>query len=116
MFPPKVGNIYFVGNAVGALDPFLGFGQFNSIATGVLAARSMVKGSDFQKSIKDIVHRNIQMYEFRKIFNGLNNQSYDRIIRSIGLPGVKRLVYDTNINVIKHGANVLRLFCTKSKK
>jgi len=44
-----VDNIYFVGNAGGAIDPFLGFGQLNSIEMeswppGPLQTEMIMKG------------------------------------------------------------------------
>ena len=35
---PRIGNTFFTGNCFGAMMPFLGYGQFESILTGVYAA------------------------------------------------------------------------------
>lgn len=109
VYPHKVENIYFVGNAGGAIDSFLGFGQFNSISMGVLAARSIVDGSDYEESIKDIVNKNKEYYRFRKAFNTLENDDYDKLISSIGMPGIKDVLYHSPFNIAKYGAKFLKL-------
>lgn len=108
-YPHRVGNLYLAGNAGGAIDPFLGFGQLSSITMGVMAARSIVNGTDYEKLVKIIVRHNHQLYQMRKAFNNADNDMYDLIVTSIGLPGIKHLFYYTNLNIIKSGAFVLKL-------
>ncbi len=108
-YPNKVNNIYFIGNAGGALDSFLGFGQVNAIVTGIMAARSICTGEDYEKLIKPITRRTKQFYEFRKAFNNLTNDNYDTLIRSIGLSGVKQILYQSSLNIPKYGAKFLRI-------
>lgn len=108
VYPHKVDNIYFVGNAAGAIDPFLGFGQISSIITGSEAGKSIVQGLDYEKQIKTVIDTNLKLGEFRKSFNSLNNDGLDMLIKSIGLPGVNTLVYDTNINVLSLGTMAIK--------
>jgi digeranylgeranylglycerophospholipid reductase len=109
VYPHKLDNIYLIGTAGGALSPFLGFGQTNCIIMGALAAQSIVKGSDYEKLIKFIVEKEAAMYEFRKSFDKLTNSNYNTLVTSIGLPGVKHLLYYTNQNITKYGAKALKL-------
>lgn len=109
-YPHQVGNILFSGNAGGALDPFLGLGQLNSIIMGVMAGRSIATGKEYEKLIQPVIRRNFQMYEFRKGFNKLDNPGCDALLRIIGFPGIRHLIYHTGINVIKYGAGMLKLF------
>ncbi|TYQ17975.1 UNVERIFIED_CONTAM: flavin-dependent dehydrogenase [Acetivibrio alkalicellulosi] len=109
-YPHKVGNIYLAGNAGGSIDPFLGFGQLSSITMGIMAARSMVYGKDYEKLIKKVVIRHNQwIYEMRKAYNKADNNMYDMIVTGIGLPGIKHLFYHTNFNVIRFGYFYYRL-------
>lgn len=114
VYPHRVGNLFLAGNAGGMLDPFLGFGVVSSIVSGVMAARSIVRNKDYEKLLKEVVNKNIQLYEFRKAFNKLENPSLDVVIQSIGLPIIKHLMYYTPLNVVKHGANLFKL--TSKKK
>ena len=108
-YPHKVDNIFLTGNAAGTIDPFLGFGVLSSVVTGVMAARAIAENRDYEKLINPIVKDNLQLYEFRKAFNTLNNSSYNALISSIGIPGLKHLVYFTPINFVKIGAAFLKL-------
>ncbi|MBC7765164.1 MAG: NAD(P)-binding protein [Hyphomonadaceae bacterium] len=108
VYPHQTENKYFIGNAGGAIDSFLGFGQVNSIVMGVMAARAIVQGVDYETLIADIVKRNKQFYEFRKAFNSIDNKDYDKIIASIGLPGIKQVLYKLPTNIIKYGSKILR--------
>lgn len=109
VYPHRVGNIFLTGNAGGMLEPFLGFGVAGAIISGVMAARSIVKNEDYEKLLKEIVTKNKQLYEFRKSFNKLTNGSYDMLIQSLGMPGIKHLTYYTPLNVVKYGSYVLKL-------
>jgi flavin-dependent dehydrogenase len=85
----------------------------NAITTGVMAGRAIVYGKDYEKLIKNLVKNNLYMYEFRKAFNRLNNKDYDRLITTIGLPGIKQLFYDTSFNVGKYGGEILKIINKK---
>lgn len=106
-FPKKIDDLYFVGNAGGGIDPFLGFGTMNSLVSGIMAARSIVKGYDYDKLIKSVNNLNLNMYEFRKKFNELNNKDHDKIVTAIGLPIIKHMIYYSNLKVIKSGSRIL---------
>ncbi len=107
VYPHKINNLYFVGDAGGATDSFLGFGQFNSITMGIMAARSIANGEDYEKLIRDIVIRNKQYYQFRKNFNHLTNHNYDKLMALIGFPGVKQILYHSPLNIVKCGSSYL---------
>jgi flavin-dependent dehydrogenase len=114
-YPQRVENIFFTGNAVGAIDPFLGFGIINSIITGVMAARSITENKDYEDLIKWPTEKNKQLFEFRKIYEKLNNKDYDIMIGSLKIPGVK-LMYYAPLNVVKYGASALSIINRKNKK
>lgn len=114
-YPLKVDNVLFAGNAGGAIDPFLGFGQFNSITHGVMAARSILFNQDYEKLVARITEKTFEMLQFRKVYDMLNNKGYDLLIRSIGLPGIKHVAYYTPLNVVKLGADVFKLIPAKKR-
>lgn len=115
VYPHKIGNIYFAGNAGGVIDPFLGFGQMSALITGVAAARSIATGKDYEKLIATVVKNNIRMHEFRKMFDMANNNFYDLLFSSISVPGLKHLIYHTGFNVVKYGSMVMKLVPKKEK-
>lgn len=99
-YPHKIGNKLLAGNAAGVIDPFLGFGVLGSILSGVMAARSIVLGKDYEQLLENLIKDNLQLYEFRKAFNLVNNNFYDLLVPSLGIPGIKQIIYDTPLNVV----------------
>lgn len=113
VYPHRIKNIYLAGAAGGAVDPFLGFGQMNAIEMGVAAARAIAKGEDYEKLLKPVIKNNNYTYEFRKAFDKLSNKDYDRLITLIGSPGIKGMIYDTKLDVVKLGG---KCFARLNKK
>lgn len=114
VYPYTTGNILFAGNACGALDPFLCFGQLNAIVTGAMAARSIALNADYEYLIKDFTLKNKEMYQFRLALNKATNSTYNKIIRAIGIPGIKHLIYYSPLDIIKICAKIIK-FISKSK-
>ena len=108
VYPHKVDNILLTGNAGGVIDPFLGFGVLGSVVTGVMAARSIILNTPYDKLIEGILKTNLQLHEFRKALNSADNNVYDKIVASIGLPGIKQLIYKSPLNIVKYGSYVLK--------
>ncbi len=109
VFPHRVGNIFLTGLAGGCTDPFLGFGLVYSIVTGVSAARSIALGLDYEQQIKRYAEANKQVYEYRIALNKFSNDRFDVLIKGLGLPLLRNVIYNTNINVVKHGSKLLYL-------
>lgn len=109
VYPHQLGNIIFAGNAGGGVEPFLGFGHINAAIMGAAAARTIALGWDYGKQIRDDMHRNEQMLRVRKMYNKANNDNYDMIVASLGIPGVNKLLYLGNINVFKYAALASKL-------
>lgn len=107
VFPHKVANLYFVGNAGGFLEPFLGFGQFHALTTGVTAARCIAENKDFETELKPFLKEIMQMLELRKAIDSFKNKDFDRLVEILGIPGLNQFIYNTNINVIKHSSSLL---------
>jgi len=108
VYPKIVENIIFTGLAGGSIDPFLGFGQFNSISMGVFAARTIALGLDYHKQCKYISKKNLHLQQLRQGFNLLDNKGYDSLVASIGIPGVKTLLYKTTINWLPLGSSIIK--------
>ncbi len=116
VYPHVLGNLVFIGNAGGGIEPFLGFGLLNALTMGASAARTIALGWSFEKQIKNIMQRNDEFRRFRMMFNTMTNDQYDMLIASLGLPGIKQLLYSTNINLSKYGALASRLLMKKAHR
>ncbi len=110
VYPHIVDNIYFVGISGGAIEPFLGFGLFEAMEMGILAAYSICTGSDYEKLLRPIVKSRLQNYELRLAYNNLSNKELDLFIAATGFPGIKHILYKTHINVRKYLSYVCKLY------
>jgi len=115
-YPHMIENLIFIGNAGGGIEPFLGFGLLNASTMGVSAARTIALGWSYEKQIKAIMQRNYEFRKLRKMFDMMSNDQYDMLVASIGLPGIKQLLYSTNFNVTKYGAIVGKLILKNFKR
>jgi flavin-dependent dehydrogenase len=97
----KVGKVYFAGTAGGGVEPFLGFGQFNAIVTGVMVGRSIVQGSDINRLLTDIRKKSQELSKIRSLMNAATNQDFDRLLAFMKTPGLRSMVYRTDIDIIK---------------
>lgn len=109
-YPLRVNNLFFAGNSAGGIDPFLGFGKVNAVTMGVMAARSIAKGADYEKQLKGLRKRNLEMRQLRKVYETLTDKGYDNMLSILGLPGVKHLIYNNPVNVTKYGAFFSKIF------
>lgn len=116
VYPSKIDNILFIGNSVGAIDPFLGFGVLSSVITGIMAAQSILENKDYDKLICNTLKVNFQLFQFRIALNNVKNKDYDKMITSIGLPIIKQLLYDSPIDFIKFGSKTLKLLSRLANK
>lgn len=107
VYPKVVDNIILSGLSGGAIDPFLGFGQYNSLSMGVFAARTIAWGIDYHKQCEPIMKKNLQLYQLRMGFDRLGNKGYDRLISFLGLPGVRSMLYRTPANFLPIGSKVI---------
>lgn len=106
--PLNVGKYYFVGNSGGFVEPFIGRGQIMAIWSGVLAARCVVNNLDYNNESKKIIEKVKIMSDYRRAIDKMDNKGFDRLIAFLGLPVVKHLIYNTNIDFVKYFAYFLR--------
>ncbi|MDE4542715.1 NAD(P)/FAD-dependent oxidoreductase [Thermoanaerobacterium sp. R66] len=104
----KIDNVYFVGNAAGFLDPLLGLGAFHALESGIYAARSIATGEDYEKMVKTITDKVQMLSDYRDKLDKFSNSDYDRMVKILGMPLVRHIVYNTNIDVIKYGHTMLK--------
>lgn len=109
----RLGNIYFVGNAGGMTDDFLGFGIINSIAGGIIAADAIVRGESYEKSIKPILTQVDQLHNLRLLANKMDERGWKRFISFAGMPGVRHLVYKHSLIKYQHLGALVGCFVKK---
>ncbi len=113
----KINNIYLVGNAAGFTDDLIGVGAFNAIESGILAAQSIINGSDYNDLAKPIYDDIMKLDHFRQAMNSFDNSDFDKLIGFLKTPGIKQLIYNNPFFKLRHGLPVVKLYNSyKSKK
>jgi digeranylgeranylglycerophospholipid reductase len=98
-----VDNISIVGNSGGFLASVLGFGMLNSIETHTLAARSTIEKLDYEKLVKPNFELLQKKYAFLKALNSFDNNAFDKIIKFLGFPIVKQMIYNNSLIKLYQG-------------
>jgi len=97
----RVGKVYFAGAAGGAVEPFLGFGQFTALFSGVMIGRSIVQGTDINQLMGPLKEKYRQLVKIRPLLNAATNKDFDRLLAIMKTPGLRSMIYRTNIDFIK---------------
>ncbi len=90
----QFGNLFFIGNAGGMTDDFMGFGIMNGISGGIIAAESIVQGKNFEKGIITILRQTKDLHCLRMLFDKMDNRTLHAMTTVLGLPGIRHAVYN----------------------
>ena len=95
----QVKNLLLTGTAGGFVDNFLGEGVFASIVSGVLAARAIARGLDYESLVQPLVRRLDQCRALRRLLERLDDRGLERLLGLLNLPGLKQLIYRSGLNL-----------------
>lgn len=109
-YPPRIDNVYFTGDLAGMADDFIGFGTINAIESGIMAARSIISGKDYEALIRPAFKRVRKIHEMRLAINTMGNDDFDKLLSIIGLPVVKQLIYNNPLAKACQGSALARLY------
>ncbi|MCC5911284.1 MAG: NAD(P)/FAD-dependent oxidoreductase [Clostridiaceae bacterium] len=105
---PRIGNTFFVGNCYGAIMPFLGFGQFPAIMTGIYAAYDLCGKGNYEKLVKNLNKSYENALVLRKAMEKLDNKKFDILVRNLnGFVGNTLLDYK-KIDFLNVISNILK--------
>jgi len=77
----RINNQYFVGEAAGFQDCFMGFGMLYAFKSGYLAAKSIIDNLDYNQLINREILKPIQIScANRVLWEKLSNRGYERLI------------------------------------
>lgn len=101
-------NVLLVGRSGGLTERFLGTGSVEALVSGVLAARAMVKGLDYETLVSPVRGHVENISALRKPYERLDNAGLDRLISIIGSPGIKQAIYNSGINFVDMAGGLLQ--------
>ncbi|SJZ49777.1 Dehydrogenase (flavoprotein) [Selenihalanaerobacter shriftii] len=94
-------NTYLIGQAGGFIMPFLGFGQFSSIESGILVKKAITEDKNYDILTKNLKNDYQNSYKLRKIIGGMSNKQYDKLVKSLNNKTVKKMFLQRKINITK---------------
>lgn len=109
VYPHRVDNILFVGNAGGFLEPLLGFALLGAIYSGVYAAKSIIEGINYEDYLEQLKENTRISIALRAYLNQYQNKNFDRLIAFLTAPLIKNMIYNTNLDVLKYIASLVHL-------
>lgn len=96
----QVGKLLLIGNSGSFTDSFLGLGLMEGIVSGTLAGKAIAEGLNYEQLIRPLIMQVRRRFAFREAINTLDNTGIDRLLKFIALPGVKQVIYNSNIDLI----------------
>lgn len=108
--PRQVGNVLFVGNSAGFTDDLIGCGGLNAIESGMLAARAIVSGKDYNTLSMPIFKEIEKFHELRKTMNTLDNSKINNIVSFLGIPIIKNAIYNNPFFRMSNVSKSARLY------
>ncbi|OAT82228.1 NAD(P)/FAD-dependent oxidoreductase [Desulfotomaculum copahuensis] len=93
----QAGNLLFTGDAGGFKEPLLGMGTMAAIASGVLAARAIINGSDYEELVKPLLDWREKFIRLRRLLDHLDDAAYDRWLAVEGLWPVRKLMFESGL-------------------
>ena len=107
--PLQRDNLFFVGNNGGFVDPAFGFGQFDSLISGLMAGRAIARRQDYARLVAPQVARMRCFLRIRAYLNTLENDDFDRAIWLAGRAPVKATLFGLNLDYFGLLGRVLAL-------
>ncbi len=106
---PRIGNTFFTGNCFGAIMPFIGFGQFESILTGIYAAFDIAGKGNYDDLTKGLTKSYQHSLALRRAIEKMDNGQLDNLVRTMQKPSVQKILLNQEINILKWGARAVKL-------
>lgn len=105
---PRIGNTFFVGNCFGALMPFMGFGQFQAILTGIYAAWDICGLGDYECLTEPLRHAHQNSLALRRAIEQMDNSRLNQVVDKLNGFWGRKLV-ETKVDVLKWGSYLARI-------
>lgn len=110
----RIGNTFIVGNCWGAITPMIGFGQFESMLTGIYAAHDIVGVGDYEKLVQPLSKSYHDSLTLRRTLEKLGNKKLDLLTKSLSNELIESFVTSKKINAMKILSRIIHPYPRKS--
>ena len=102
-----IANTYFVGNNFGAIMPFLGFGQFSAILTGIYSAYDIMGKENYEKQLVPLRKSYLNSLTLRKFMEMSDNKNLDFLVKKLNKSWGNK-IFNSNINYLQIISTLLK--------
>jgi flavin-dependent dehydrogenase len=106
----RIGNTFYVGNCFGTMMPFMGFGQYAAILSGVYAAYDLCGLGKYEELMQPLRQSYENSLVLRRAMEQLSNDNLDLIMRALQTDLGGKLLTTPTINPLKVASYLLRPF------
>ncbi|MCA0984989.1 NAD(P)-binding protein [Halobacillus yeomjeoni] len=107
---PRIGNTFFTGNCLGCISPFIGFGEFTALLTGIYAAEDICGLKSYEKQTKAIYQKYHDSLTLRRAIERLDNEQLDRIVKSLHIELLGKALTSSNLEPLKWLSRLIHPF------
>jgi len=111
---PRIGNTFFVGNCWGAITPVFGFGQFESMLTGIYAAHDIVGIGSYENLVQPLSTSYHDSLTLRRTLERFDNKKLDLLTKSMSNELVESFVTSKKFNAMKILSRIIHPYPRKS--
>ncbi|MFN7249349.1 MAG: FAD-dependent oxidoreductase [Anaerobacillus sp.] len=106
----RIGNTFFIGNCFGSTMPFLGYGQFESILTGVYAAYDLCGFGSYEEYTNTFRRSYDHSLTLRRGMEKINNSTFDFTVKHLDGYIGQKLFKQNHKNPLKTISYLVRPF------
>lgn len=111
----RIGNTFYVGNCFGSMMPFMGFGQYTAILSGIYAAYDLCGKGKYEELMKPFHQGYENSLVLRRAMEQVSNEGLDRTIRLLQGYWGKKLFHTKKIDPLKAASYLLRPYIKVKK-
>jgi len=104
----RIGNTFYVGNCFGSMMPFMGFGQYIAILTGVFAAYDLCGLGNYEQLTEPLRQSYENSLVLRRTIEQLDNEDIDRVIHLLSGYWGDKLFQIEDVNPLSIASYLLR--------
>lgn len=105
---PRIGNTYFTGNCFGAISPYLAFGQFTSLLTGIYAAWDLCGKGSYENLCRPLRQNYHNSLVLRRAWEQMDNRKFDLMVKFFNSLIGNKFFNTTNFDIVKLASYLAR--------
>ncbi|OPX90237.1 MAG: glutamate synthase subunit beta [Pelotomaculum sp. PtaB.Bin104] len=109
----EIGKTILTGNSAALMEAVFGFGLYNAVISGVMAAQAIIENTSYEEKIAFLNKKLHQSILLRRRLNAFKDRNYDQLLEVFNIPPLNHLIYNTNLDILKHHAIFSELISDK---